>query len=71
MQVEKENSSVCMRNEVSTTIRLQRLQCWHYLWEGYVKCSAEMTSGGITYTPSFMKIVLAIQVILRLLTKQV
>jgi hypothetical protein len=71
MQVEKENPLVCMRNEVSAAIGLQRLQCWHYLWGGYVKCSAEMTSGGITYTPSFMKSVLAIQGILRLLTKQV
>jgi hypothetical protein len=35
-----------------------------------MECNVEMTSDGMIYVPSFMKIGLGIQVILRLLSRQ-
>jgi hypothetical protein len=50
--------------------QFQRLQCWYYWWEIFMKNATEMASGGMTYIPSFMTIGSGIQVISRLLLQQ-
>jgi hypothetical protein len=29
--------------------QFERLQCWYYCWEGFMKCAAMMASGGVIY----------------------
>jgi hypothetical protein len=36
-----------MRNEVNKTIQFEKLQCWYYWWEGFMKYAFEMTLCGI------------------------
>jgi hypothetical protein len=48
----------------------ERLQCWHYRWDRFMKYAADMISGGMIYTPSFMTIGSGIRVILRVLPQQ-
>jgi hypothetical protein len=48
----------------------ERLQCWYYWWEGFMKYVAEMASGGTIYIPSFMTTGPSIKVILSLLPQQ-
>jgi hypothetical protein len=43
--------------------QIQGLQCWHYQWDGFMKCAVEMNSGDMIYIPSFMTIGSGIQVI--------
>jgi hypothetical protein len=56
---------VYMCNEVSKTIQFWRLQCWYYWFEWFIIYTIEMASDDMIYVPSFMKISLGIQVILR------
>jgi hypothetical protein len=41
--------------------QLQRLQCWYYSWEGFMKYAVEMTSGGTIHISSSMKICSGVQ----------
>jgi hypothetical protein len=36
--------------------KCERLQCWHYLCEGFMNCAVEMGSGDMIYVPSSMTI---------------
>jgi hypothetical protein len=31
------------------TQQFERHRCWYYWWEGFMKCSVEMASGGVTH----------------------
>jgi hypothetical protein len=61
----RKKTVVCMRNEVSKTIRFGSLQCWYYWWEFFMKCTIEMASEGMIYVPHFMKIGTCVQAIWR------
>jgi hypothetical protein len=43
--------------EVSKTIQVERLQSWYYWLEWFMRYTVDMTSGGMIYIPSFMKLV--------------
>jgi hypothetical protein len=47
--------------------QFKRLQCWCYLWEGFMTYAVEMVAGGVKCMQSFMMISLGIQVILSLI----
>jgi hypothetical protein len=36
--------------------QFERLQCWYYRVDGFIKYAVEMASGSMIYTPSFMTI---------------
>jgi hypothetical protein len=38
-----------MSNVVSKAIQFERLQHWNYWWEGFMKYTVEMGSGGLIY----------------------
>jgi hypothetical protein len=37
------------------TEQFERLQCWYYWWERFMKHAIEMTSSGMIYFPSLIK----------------
>jgi hypothetical protein len=52
----RKKTLVYMRNEVNKRIQFGRIQCWYYWWEWFMKYTIEMTTDGVIYVPSFMKI---------------
>jgi hypothetical protein len=48
-----------MRNEVNKTIQFEKMQCWYYWWEGFMKDAFEM------HIPSFLKFGTGVQAMLR------
>jgi hypothetical protein len=50
--------------------QFDRLQCWYYWWEGFMKYAVEMASDSMIYIVSFLTLDSGIQVILRLLPLQ-
>jgi hypothetical protein len=44
--------------------QFDRLQCWYWWWEGFMKYVVEMGSGGMLYIPSFLEIGSGIQKLL-------
>jgi hypothetical protein len=61
----RKKTLVCMPKEANKTTQFERLQCWYYSWEGFMMYTIEMASGGMIYIPSFMKIGIGVQAILR------
>jgi hypothetical protein len=47
----------------------EKLQCWYYWWQGFMKYAVELDSGGMLYIPVFKTIGSGIQVILSLLRR--
>jgi hypothetical protein len=42
----------------------ERMPCWYNKGEGFLKYAVEMTSDGMIYTPSFIKMIAGVQTLL-------
>jgi hypothetical protein len=52
------------------TYTFQRLQCWYYRWEEFVKYTVDFSIGGMIRITGFVMIGSGIPMILRLLSQQ-